>query len=243
VCQAAHKLGVEMKEFQRRRSGRPPLTGPEAESNPLHALSHEQRRILFMETAAKLFESKGYANTSVEDITSELGFTKGVFYYHWKSKREIIQEIHNRALKGVNERLDKVMASENSPAARLEAAICNHVEAVMEDKSIIVVLLGDFPFSAETLEERRAYTRRFQNLVEEGIAAGVIRDLDPKILAFAILGLCNSVARWYRPGRLSSEEIRDLFASFAADGWRVDGYGDATEATTPGQGGKPTNKS
>ena len=210
-----------MKEFQRRRIGRPRLSGPEAEANPLNALSPEERRTLFLETAARLFEEKGYSNTSVEDITRELGFTKGVFYYYWKNKREIVQEIHDRALEMINARLDGVMAKESSAAVRLEAAIRNHVEAVLENRSIIAVLLGNFAFSEETLEGRRAYGRRFQALVEEGIGAGVVRDLDPKVLTYAILGLCNSVARWYRPdGRLSAEAVRDVFAAFATDGWR-----------------------
>jgi len=211
-----------MKEFQRRRIGRPSQSGAEAENNSLHALDHEQRRTLFLETAAAPFEEKGYANTSVDDITRELGFTKGVFYYYWKNKREVVQEIHDRALKVMIERLDRVMTEESSPAIRIEVAIRNHVEAVLANRSIIAVLLGNFDFSEETLEGRRAYARRFQELIEEGIATGVVRDLDPKVLTYAILGLCNSVARWYRPeGRHSAEEIRDIFASFAADGWRV----------------------
>jgi len=214
----------EVKGLQRRRIGRPRRSGPEAENNPLNELSHEERRALFLETAAGLFESKGYKNTSVEDITGELGFTKGVFYYYWKNKQEIIQEIHNRGLELVNERLDRVMAEESSPAVRLEEAIRNHVETVMQDRSVIAVLLGNFDFSEETLEGRRAYTRRFQALVEAAIAAGAVRDLDPKLLTFAILGLCNSVAQWYRPdGRLPAEEIRDVFASFAAHGWSARG--------------------
>ena len=188
----------------------------------MSALTLEERRELFLEVAARLFEEKGYASTSVEDITGELGFTKKVFYYYWKNKQELVQEIHDRSLRVMNERLDRALAEEGSPAVRLELAIRNHVESVLGDRSIIAPLLGDFPFSEETLEGRRAYTRRFQDLIEEGIAAGVVRELDPQMLTFAILALCNSVAQWYKPeGRLSSKEIRDIFVSFAADGWRT----------------------
>jgi TetR/AcrR family transcriptional regulator, cholesterol catabolism regulator len=119
------------------------------------------------------------------------------------------------------------------PAVRLEAAIRNHVEAVLENRSVIAALLGDFDFSEETLEGRRVYGRKFRAFVEAGIAAGVVRDLDAKTLTYAILGLCNSVARWYRPGgRLSAEEISDLFAAFAAEGWRADRSGDAPEGAS-----------
>lgn len=214
----------QSSEGSGRRIGRPRASGPEAESNPLNALTQDERRALFLEAAARLFESKGYSETSVEDITRELGFTRGIFYYYWKNKREVVQEIHDRALALINARLDEVVARESSPAARLEGAIGNHVEAVIENRSIISVLLGNFEFSEDTLEGRRKYARRFQDLVEDGIAAGVVRDLDPRVLTFSILGLCNSVAQWYEPqGKLSAEEVRDLFASFAADGWREDG--------------------
>ena len=174
--------------------------------------------------AAGLFEDKGYMNTSVDDIAHKLGFTKGSFYYYWKNKQAIVQEIHDRGLRVINEQLDRVVDEESSSEVRLEKAIRNHVEAVAHNRAIIAVLLGDFPFSEETLEGRRAYARRFQKLVEEGIAAGVVRDQDPKMLTFAILGLCNSVARWYSPeGHMSAKEISDLFAGFAADGWRANG--------------------
>jgi TetR/AcrR family transcriptional regulator, cholesterol catabolism regulator len=227
-----------MKGSQRRRIGRPRRSGPEAEANPLNALSLEERRELFLEVAARLFEEKGYASTSVDDITGELGFTKKVFYYYWKNKQEVLQEIHDRGLRVMHEHLDRVIAKGGSPAARLETAIRTHVETVLRDRSVIAVLLGNFDFSEGTLEGRRAYTRRFQDLVEEGIAAGVVRDLDPTMLTYAILGLCNSVARWYSPdGRLSAAEIRDLFAGFAADGWRMDRLGEASEDAS-GHGGR-----
>jgi AcrR family transcriptional regulator len=206
----------------RRRAGRPPLSGPEAENNPLHALSHEERRTLFLETAAKLFGRDGYAKTSVEDITAELGFTKGVYYYYWRTKREIVEEIHNRALRTLHDRLSEVIDSDGAPAERLETAIANHVETVMQERSIIGAMLTDFDMSDHTVTSHRDYARRFQGLVEAGVAAGVVRDdLDPQVLTLGILGLCNSVARWYHAGgRLPAEEIRQVFVEFAGDGWR-----------------------
>ena len=213
-----------MGETQRRRAGRPPLSGPGALANPLSELSLAERRDLFLNVAAKLFEQKGYAGTSVDDITAELGFTKKVFYYYWRNKREVLQEIHDSGLRIMRERLDRVITEESSPAARLETAIRIHLESVLRDRSIIV-LLADAHMSEEALAARQAYTRRFQDLVVEGIAAGVVKNVDPQMLTFAILGLCNSVAQWYQPDeRLPAATIRDIFADFAAAGWRA-GHG------------------
>jgi AcrR family transcriptional regulator len=220
-----------MTQPQRRRIGRPPLSGPEAESNPLHDLTHEERRTLFLETAARLFGRNGYANTSVGDIAAELGFTKGVYYYYWSTKREIVEEIHNRALQILHDRLSSVIDSGAAPREQLETAIANHVETVMQDHAIIGAILADLDMSSETIASHRQYARRFQDLVERGIAAGVVRDdLDPQMLTLAIIGLCNSVSRWYRAeGRLSATQVRDLFGAFAAGGWVASG----SRATAP----------
>jgi AcrR family transcriptional regulator len=207
----------------KRRIGRPPLSGPEAEQNPLHALSHEERRTLFLETAAKLFEQKGYASTSVEDITNALGFTKGVFYYYWNTKLEILEEIGRRGIQAMHDRLCAGIADDTSPAERLEAAIANHIDTVTQRRPIIAVLLSDSLVSDVIIEGHKRYARRFQEIVEDGIAAGVVRDMDPQILTYAILGLCNSIVRWYQPSRrLSADEVRTLFMEFAAKGWRAD---------------------
>lgn len=210
------------RRLAHRKVGRPPNSGPEAAANPLNAMTHEQRRDLFLSTAAHLFETKGFASTAVDDITGELGLSKGIFYYYWKNKGEILQEIHDRALSRLNAKLDSVLDTPIPPEEQLEIAIRHHIRIVMEDKSLVAVLLGEFSYSESTLEARNVYAQRFQTLIEKGIADGVVRDGDPKMLTFAILGLCNSIARWYQPqGKLSAEEVENLFADFARSGYAV----------------------
>jgi AcrR family transcriptional regulator len=204
----------------RRRIGRPPLSGPEALGNPLNAKSVEERRALFMEAAARLFGSKGYASTSIRDLTEEIGLSQGIFYYYWKDKKEILLEIHARAIALLNERLDRVL--ETTPEDRLEAAIRGHVEVALANRSLVTILSGEPAQSEETVGERRAYTDRFQRLVQEGTSAGIVRDDDPRIMTLAILGLCNSVGMWYKPeGKLSIEEITGIIARFARNGYEV----------------------
>lgn len=209
-----------MPEPPRRRVGRPPLHGSEVDRSPLTDLDDDERRDLFLVAAAALFERKGYASTSVNDIAAELGFTKGVYYYYWKNKREILHEIHNRGLQTLEDRLAAVEASDMPPAERLHAAIDNHVEGVLQNRSVIAVLLGDVALHPETVERRRTYADHFQKLINDAVAADEVHHIDTRVLTFMVLGLCNSVARWYRPdGRLPAEQIRELFTSFAMHGW------------------------
>jgi hypothetical protein len=58
------------------------------------------------------------------------------------------------------------------------------------------------------MERRDQYERAFRDLLEEGIAAGVFRPVDPKVSALAILGAVNWTVKWFRPdGGKTAREI------------------------------------
>ncbi len=51
-----------------------------------------------VETADALFYEKGFAATSFADIAQPLGLSRGNFYYHFKSKDEILEAVIARRL-------------------------------------------------------------------------------------------------------------------------------------------------
>ena len=70
-----------------------------------------ERRNEIIETAGKLFEEKGYEQTQVQDIVNEIGVAKGLFYYYFKSKDEVMEELADRyadaIIDAVNKLIDK----------------------------------------------------------------------------------------------------------------------------------------
>ena len=79
------------------------------------AKTKEERRNEIIETAGKLFEEKGYAQTQVQDIVNEIGVAKGLFYYYFKSKDEVMEELADRyadtIIDAVNKLRDKDIAT------------------------------------------------------------------------------------------------------------------------------------
>lgn len=53
----------------------------------------EDRRQALLDTAEKLFYSRGYEQTSVQDILDALHFSKGGFYHHFESKLALLEAI------------------------------------------------------------------------------------------------------------------------------------------------------
>ncbi|MDR1780996.1 MAG: TetR/AcrR family transcriptional regulator [Tannerella sp.] len=53
----------------------------------------QERRELIRETALKLFATKGYAATSINEIAQSAGISKGLMYNYFASKEDVMQTI------------------------------------------------------------------------------------------------------------------------------------------------------
>lgn len=56
-------------------------------------MKREQTYAQLIESGVKLLCEKGYALTSIEDITTAAGYTKGAFYVHFKNKEEFFFDL------------------------------------------------------------------------------------------------------------------------------------------------------
>lgn len=53
----------------------------------------ERRKRELLQIAYNLFISRGYENTSVDDIIEAAGIAKGTYYYHFESKEQTLEEV------------------------------------------------------------------------------------------------------------------------------------------------------
>ncbi len=175
--------------------------------------------------AAELFARDGFGATSLDDIAAVLGVTKGAFYYHVKNKEEILRLIYLMVLTASEEPLRKIVEADLPPAEKLRRAV-EHQAAVAADRSpAMTVFYREHPhltgpFSREILMRKKAYERYFEQIIEEGQAAGTFQPaIDPKIATFGLLGMCNWLSQWYRSeGQYTPQQIADMFMSMIGNG-------------------------
>lgn len=170
-------------------------------------ISERHRAIL--EAAAGLFAERGYAATSVRDIGEKVGLLGGSLYHYIKSKEALFIKIHDTALQVAEDRIRAAIERESDPWARLEAACVTMLGIQLDPQSITMPLMNDFLAVPRHVQEsliakRDAFEQIFVALVadlplEEGMDRGVYRLL--------LLTLLNNVSLWYRPSRLSPEDI------------------------------------
>jgi AcrR family transcriptional regulator len=57
---------------------------------------YDERKNEILDAAARLFTIKGYEKCTINDILKEVNIAKGTFYYYFKSKEEVMDEIIGR---------------------------------------------------------------------------------------------------------------------------------------------------
>jgi len=55
-----------------------------------------------------------------------------------------------------------------------------------------------------------------RSIIEDGVASGEFRRVEPKMAVLAILGMCNWLVQWYNPeGEVSAQMIAEIYADYA----------------------------
>lgn len=101
----------------------------------------EVRRGEILDAAQKLFTEIGYAKTTVTDILNVHGLSKGVFYYYFKSKEEVMDAIIQRIVEDEVENAKRIVANPDlTPAQKLCAILMcqGRTEEDLKSKAEIV---------------------------------------------------------------------------------------------------------
>jgi AcrR family transcriptional regulator len=180
--------------------------------------------------ALRLFNEKGYHATSMQDIAAAVGLYKGSLYHYIGGKEELLVQVFERAMGGLLAQVERIVADSSLGAStQLRMVIVAHVGAVASNLDALTVYLHEFrALTGKGLETVRNQRERYRHLVESVVARGVqtgeFARTDVGIATLGILGMCNWLAQWYRPGgRLGADEIADYFAAMVLSGLYLEG--------------------
>lgn len=153
------------------------------------------RRRQLLEVALPLFGTRGYHDTSMEDIAERAGVTKPVLYQHFTSKRSLYREL----LESVGEELLEVVSeravTEVDPERRVQGGFEAYFRWVGEHPSAFGLLFGGSARQGDdSAEVIRVLEDRMAGEVGKLIEAAVEPD-HQELLGYGIVGLAEITAR------------------------------------------------
>ncbi|RYY78040.1 MAG: TetR/AcrR family transcriptional regulator, partial [Comamonadaceae bacterium] len=179
------------------------------------AQQREIKRNAVLQTAAQLFNERGFHATSLDDIAERLNVSKPTLYYYIESKDQILLECVRTALDLMHAGIGEVRAAGGSAIDQLQACMRIYSGIVMQDFGMCVIRIGEDPLPAPLKKELRhlkaGIDREFRHLIEAGIAEGSLAPCEPKMAAFMLAGALSWIGRWYRAdGDLTPEQFDAL---------------------------------
>jgi TetR/AcrR family transcriptional regulator, cholesterol catabolism regulator len=184
------------------------------------------RREAIIDAALELFHQKGYANTSMQDIAEAVGLLKGSLYYYISSKEDLLYEIHERFMNVLIAKAEsRDLIPDLSARQRLAGVITDLLEIIRDYRPYVVIFFREGasvtgPRWNDIHSKRKAYERFVRGIIQQGQREGEFRgDLDERIVAFGLFGMCNWSSTWLQQGGpLSSEQIAQIFVTLLLDG-------------------------
>lgn len=125
----------------------------------------ERTRQFIIEKAAPIFNEKGIAGTTIDDILAATGMAKGGLYGHFSSKDEIANVMVDYLLTKLSDRVALVMDREKTAVKKIQAFIDVYQDPI---NSFITGGCPILNFGVETDDTNPAIKGRIKTIIENG---------------------------------------------------------------------------
>ncbi|SFD93883.1 transcriptional regulator, TetR family [Bacillus sp. OV194] len=178
------------------------------------------------ECSIRLFEKKGFSETSIQDIVDALGVTKGTFYYYFASKEELLMNIHNRYIDELLNQQERIISDETkSSKEKLFEIVYALIGNIRQAGASAKVFFREIKNLNEErlsliIPKRDRFRFNLEQLIHDGIENGEFRsDLNESIVTFGVLGAANWSYQWFNPdGMMSEREVAEIFVEMILNG-------------------------
>ncbi len=182
----------------------------------------QDTRERILEAAVKVFATKGYHNTKVDDIVSESNTSKGSFYFYFPSKQEIFLALSDTFADLLEARLKAAIEKETHGLAQMNAALKASLGMFTQYRGLAkIALVQAVGLGAAFEERRRAINARFSKIIQErlerAIQEGSIPPQNAELAARAWIGALNEIViHWIYAGAPPLEETLPELQKFLA---------------------------
>lgn len=186
----------------------------------------KNNREKILDTARRLLPRHGYHGVSLRAIAARAKLTTGAVYFHFKDKRDIYRTICFEAIDALVESFRKGIQSRKTPGQKLISTFDSYIDFYYKNRDRYNILMeykalynpeGEAE-NTEIAERMCAMTDLMEETIREGIRGGVIREVDPRMLAMLLAAVAEGMLQLKKLGLFSHLKIEDAdFRKFMAD--------------------------
>lgn len=186
-----------------------------------------------VEKALQLFTLKGYHNTSISDLLTATGLTKGGLYGHFASKEEIWEAAYDRAVEIWSAIVFKGVSKIEDPLLRIQRVIEQDLGGYVGGRvfeggcfffNLLVELSGQSPpMAARILRGFDGFSARLAGWLAEAQEKGLLRpEANPREIADFLVMVLNGATALFsarQDPKVLEQAIHQLHCHL--EGWRT----------------------
>jgi len=182
----------------------------------------QETRTRILEAAVKVFATKGYHDTKVDDIVSESNTSKGSFYFYFPSKQDIFLALSDTFADLLEARLTQAMDKETHGLQQMDSALSASLGLFSQYRGLAKIALVQAVGLGAVFEQRRRaindrLTLIIRSKLERAVQDGSIPSLQTDIAARAWVGALNEIViNWIYTGTPSLEDSLPALRQFLA---------------------------
>lgn len=164
-------------------------------------LEMEETRAALLATARTVFSERGYADTSMDDLTAQAGLTRGALYHHFGDKKGLLLAVVEQIDAEMDSRLQSISDSAGDPWEGFRSRCRAYLEMALEPEIQRIVLRdARAVLGGASPDSQRHCLESMQALIGELIQQGIVADASPRALASLIYGSLAEAAFWIADG-------------------------------------------
>lgn len=184
-----------------------------------------------IDAAIRVFARAGYYNSRVSDIAREAGIASGTIYLYFKTKDEILVTLFREKMAEWVAHVRKEIAGVTDPVAKIRRLVALHFAVLEANPALAEVVQvelrqGHKFFRGASAHEVSAYFDLIGSVLDEGVAAGLVRnDLPVKVATKVLFGAMDQVATSWVLGKRAYRlvDAADAVAAIFIQGVSGDG--------------------
>jgi len=155
--------------------------------------------------ATDKFGQHGYQATTLDEIAAAAGISRAAFYLYFPSKEELLRRMYKQVIDTVQAAIERIVAEDLPVPEKLRRIIRHQVHYMVANIPLTQVFFSEiFSLPPELGRWVKLANRTFGEVIErvvnEGVQKGELMPVHPKRFTYALMGMCNWMHRWYRPG-------------------------------------------
>lgn len=180
----------------------------------------EETRTRILESAIKLFSTRGFNNASVDDICEEAKISKGAFYHHFESKQALFLALLDGWLQSIDNAIE---ASKDKTAPETFMQMTEAFPYIFETAGEGLPMFLEFWMQASrdktiweaSIAPYRRYHKYFTLLIKKGVDEGSFIEVDPELASRMIVSTAMGLllqslldpkgAKWEKVARESTD--------------------------------------